>query len=76
MRSKGDGGTVRPMAQLTTSATHASGASDAVELSDGGIVIAWTEYALLDSWARRVGYAVLDDNYALSAGPVALSNPA
>ena len=44
---------------------------DAVQLSDGNIVIAWTAW---DDSTYRIHYVVLNSGYELTAGPIILSN--
>lgn len=46
---------------------------DAVQLSDGKIVVAWTGGSYHD---YRIRFAVLDTSYNRIAGPITLSNPA
>jgi hypothetical protein len=48
--------------------------SDAAQLSNGKIIIAWTTFA--NQGKPYIRFALLDESYNRSAGPISLSNPA
>lgn len=65
-----DGAIVQALTMLSTPGYDYR--PDAIQLSDGRIVVAWTEFTPI---SESVRYAVLNTNYTLNAGPVTLENP-
>ncbi|MCB0255628.1 MAG: hypothetical protein KDI55_18075, partial [Anaerolineae bacterium] len=74
----GDGNVVRSMSNLSTDGSNVSEyRPDAVELSDGRILVAWTgEQWTENAWRYEILFAVLDPSFNRIAGPTSLSNPA
>lgn len=63
--------TVLGLTDLTPSDNYYNYSPDAVQLSNGNILVVWTNSSL-----RSIGYAVLNAGYGLVAGPFSLSLPA
>jgi hypothetical protein len=71
------GNVVKAETSLTSSGQETNSFdSDAVQLSDGRIAIAWTNYDGSIPGKDQLAFAILDNSYILASGPTALNNPA